>query len=96
MHAHRQVSSVAVVKLVEEPNPAATRDCLQRPFQGHLSSKRKKRSPAFIADVASDIENDRLMTVKKLALAYAVSKRGRSFSLYIMTSFSPRSLRDGS
>jgi histone-lysine N-methyltransferase SETMAR len=43
--------------------------------QRHLNSKWKKRTPAFIADVAADIENDRRVTLNKLARAHGVSKR---------------------
>jgi hypothetical protein len=47
----------------------------------YLSSKKKKRSPAFIADVATDIENVWQVTMKKCALAYEVPKRTIPFTL---------------
>jgi hypothetical protein len=49
--------------------------------QRHLNSKWKKRTPAFIADVAADIENDRRVTLNKLARAYGVSKRTINLTL---------------
>jgi hypothetical protein len=49
--------------------------------QRHLNSKRKKRTPAFMADVAADIENDRQVTLNKLARAHGVSKRMISLTL---------------
>jgi hypothetical protein len=55
------------LKKVKEGKPAAD--------QGHLNSKRKKRTPAFIADVAGDIKNDRRVTLKKITQALGVLKR---------------------
>jgi histone-lysine N-methyltransferase SETMAR len=49
--------------------------------QRHLNSKRKKRTPAFITDVAADIEIDRRVTLNKLAKAHGVSKRTINLTL---------------
>jgi hypothetical protein len=38
-----------------------------------LNAKQKKRSRAFISDVAADIEKDRPVTLKKFALIYGMS-----------------------
>ncbi len=56
-----------ILKKVKEGKPAAD--------QQHLNSKRKNRMLAFITNVAANIENDRPVTLKKLARAHGVSKR---------------------
>jgi hypothetical protein len=62
-----------ILKKVKDGKPAAD--------QRHLNFKRKKRSPAFIADVAADIEIDRRVTLNKLARAHGVSKRTINLTL---------------
>ncbi len=42
--------------------------------QRKLNGRRKIRNPAFIADVAADIEKDQRVTVRRLALAHGMSK----------------------
>ncbi len=42
--------------------------------QRKLNGRGKIRNPAFIADVAADIEKDQRVTVRRLALAHGVSK----------------------
>jgi histone-lysine N-methyltransferase SETMAR len=74
-----------IIKKVKEGKPAAD--------QRHLNSKRKKRSAAFIADVAADIENDRRVTVKKLAHAYGVSRRTIHLTLKNDLNLSKKSAR---
>jgi plasmid maintenance system antidote protein VapI len=39
-----------------------------------LNSRRKVRKPVFIANVTTDIKEDRRVMARKLALAYGVSK----------------------
>ncbi len=56
-----------ILKKVKDGKPAAD--------QRHLTSKRKKRTATFIADIAADVESDRRVTLNKLASAYGVSKR---------------------
>jgi DNA-binding phage protein len=58
---------------IKEGKPAAD--------QRHLNSKLKKRTPSFIADVAAYIENDRRVTLNKLARAHGVSKRTINLTL---------------
>jgi hypothetical protein len=60
-----------ILKKVKDGKPAAA--------QRHLNSKQKTRTPAFIADVAADIENDSRVTLNKLARAME-SPRQRSIS----------------
>jgi hypothetical protein len=55
-----------ILKKVKEGKPAAD--------QRRLNSKRKKRTPAFITNVAANIENDRPVTLNKLDRAHGVSK----------------------
>ncbi len=38
-----------------------------------MNAKQKKRSRAFIGNVAANIEKDRPVTIKKFALIYGVS-----------------------
>ncbi len=56
----------AIIKNVKEGNPTTD--------QWKVNGKQKIRSPPFIADVATDIENDWRVTVRWLALAHGVSK----------------------
>ena len=62
-----------ILKKVKDGKPAAD--------HRHLNSKRKKRTPEFIANVAADIENDRRVTLNKLVRAHGVSKRTINFTL---------------
>ena len=43
--------------------------------QRTLNGKRRVRNPAFVADIAADVEKNRRVTVRKLALAHGVSNR---------------------
>jgi hypothetical protein len=56
----------AIIKNIKEGKPITDRR--------KLNGRRKVQKPAFIADVATDIQKDQRMTVRKLALAHGVSK----------------------
>jgi hypothetical protein len=56
----------AIIKNMKEGKPTTD--------QWKLNGRRKVRNRAFIADVATDIEKDRRVTVRKLALAHGRSK----------------------
>jgi hypothetical protein len=57
------------------------KDGKPRADQRHLNSKQKKRTPAFITDVAANIEIDRRVTLNKVARAHGVSKRTINLTL---------------
>jgi hypothetical protein len=56
----------AIIKNVKEGKPTTD------PWK--LNDRRKIRNLTFIADVAANIEKDRRVTVRRLALAHGVSK----------------------
>ncbi len=74
-----------ILKKVKEGKPAAN--------EQHLNSKRKKTTPAFIPDVAANIENDRRVTLKKLTRANGVSKRKTNLTLRHDQNLTKKSVR---
>ncbi len=74
-----------ILKKVKEGKLAAN--------EQHLNSKRKKTTPAFISDVSADIENDRRVTLKKLARADGVSKRKINLTLRHDLNLTKKSVR---
>ena len=75
----------AILKNVKEGKP--TED------QRKLNGRRKVRNPAFVADVAADIEKNRRVTVRKLALAHGVSTNTIHNTLHKDLNLSKKSAR---
>ncbi len=74
-----------IMKKVKEGKPAAD----QRGF----NTKRRIRNSAFVADIASEVESDRRVTVRKLARIHGVSTMTIHATLHDDLSLSKKSAR---